>query len=226
MRVGLIATVVLIAISAPASAQVRGVCVSGCNIPQPPPQQQQQPGQDQQVLPNILVGVAAEVSGDVTLIYPNGTQVRPVPGGNTPIMYHTRVVTGPGARLRLVLLDESLFTIGPGGEMVIDEFVYDPRTDIRNVSLRILKGGFRFIGGKAESQNPETNKVQIAVGDLGFRGTDFEIVSEPWGSGYVDLHEGELQFREVDTDNLIFIHAGQKLVWEDFAFVGVQEGDQ
>ena len=219
MRYGILAIALFLASATSAAAQVQGMCVSGCNIPNPVTQQPQQPAQPD---PNILIGITAHVEGDVAFYRPDGTRIEPSPGGNTPVMHNARIVTGPGGSARFLLIDGTGFTVGANSEMVMDDFVYEASTGIMQVSARFMRGVFRWITGKVARKDPESMKVHLNVGVLGIRGTDFEIFAEPWGEGRVVLHEGELQFREYDTDRLIIIRAGQTLRWENFQFVGVE----
>lgn len=214
-----LAAFVLAAITSTGSAQIQGVCVSGCNIPDPPQQPPQE--QDPQLDPRlILTGFTATLRGDVTYVYPNGERVSAQAG--TAVVYGTKVITGPDSKAQFLLLDETLFTVGPNSEMVLDDFVYDPRTDVKRVSAKVLKGTFRFISGKVAPKNPENLKVRLNVGIIGIRGTDFEGLVGVDGSGEVVLHHGELFFEEYDTGRTWTIRPGQKLVFENFEIVGVQ----
>ena len=38
-----------------------------------------------------------------------------------------RAITGPGGHAHLIFPDGSAFTLGPGSELVLDTFVYDPK---------------------------------------------------------------------------------------------------
>jgi hypothetical protein len=55
--------------------------------------------------------------------------------------------------------------------MVIDEFVYDPKTSKGKVTARILKGAFRFVSGKIASENPSAVKIKLPTASIGIRGT-------------------------------------------------------
>jgi hypothetical protein len=216
MRLGSLALILFASFSVTGPAQVPGMCVSGCNIPNPP-QQPQAPQLDPRL---ILTGFAVMVRGDVTFIYPNGERIKG--STQTPIVYGTRVETGPDAKVQFILLDETSFTIGPNSEMVLDDFVYDPRTDIKRVSARVARGTFRFISGKVARKDPENLRIRTNVITIGIRGTDLEINVDPFGSGTVILHEGEIEVEEHDSGKPFIMRAGQTLRYEDFKIVSVQ----
>lgn len=211
------AALLLAATASGATAQIPSVCVSGCDIPNPQRQQPQVPQLDPRL---ILTGFTAMLRGDVTYIYPNGERISAKAG--TPIVYGTKVITGPDAKAQFLLLDETTFTAGPNGEMVLDDFVYDPRTGIKRVSARVAVGAFRWITGKVARKDLDSVRISTNVIAIGIRGTDLEINVDPFGSGTVILHEGEIEVEEHDSGKPFTMRAGQTLQYEDFRIVGVQ----
>jgi hypothetical protein len=119
-------------------------------------------------LPN-QVGVVAAVQGAVPVAAANGTS-RPAVGGQ-PVFLGDVVSTGADSRLQLLLLDETVFTVGPESAITIDRFVYDPATDAGALSAEIMRGVFRFVTGKIAHKDPEQMKVKLPSGTLGVRGT-------------------------------------------------------
>jgi hypothetical protein len=88
-----------------------------------------------------------------------------------PIYLGNRVTTGPKGQLQIILLDETVFTIGPRAAIVIDEFVYDPNTSKGKVVATVLKGAFRFVTGRVSKRNPRNMVVKFPGGSIGVRGT-------------------------------------------------------
>lgn len=115
------------------------------------------------------IGVAAAVRGAVRATAPS--QVGRVIGSGQPVYLNDHVTTGRDGRLQLLLLDQTTFTIGPNSDLVLDEFVYDPKTSIGKVSANILKGVFRFVTGKIAQRRPGNMRVTLPVGTIGIRGT-------------------------------------------------------
>ena len=136
-------------------------------------------------------GVSAAVRGQVAL---NRLQVavgRQVISGE-PILLQDAIRSGTRSGMQILLLDETVFTIGPESELVIDEFVYDPKTNAGKLSAEITKGVFRFVSGKIAHQKPEDMNVKLPSGTLGVRGTMVAGRVDPTskGSRLVLLGEG------------------------------------
>ena len=120
-------------------------------------------------------GVAAAVRGAVEQISyskPKATVGRVVSSGD-PIRLGDRIRTGPFSGLQIMLLDQTVFTIGPDAAMVIDKFVYNPKSSRGGtLNARILKGTFRFVSGKIAQQNPKGVRLKLKVATLSIRGTN------------------------------------------------------
>jgi hypothetical protein len=155
----------------------------------------------------IRVGGAGAVSGDVFWSTPDGRMV-PITSG-TPIYFGEHIVTRPGGRLQVMLLDETVFIVGPDSDMVIDEFVYDPETSVRKVTVRLLKGVFRYITGKVVRQKPDNLKIETPVDTVGIRGTDVELSIAPDNSGYLKLYSGQVEITETKTKFTFLVNAGE-----------------
>jgi hypothetical protein len=120
----------------------------------------------------LRIGAAAAVKGQVQLAALPG--IRPVgkdAASGEPIYLGDQVTTGSTGRLQVLLLDETLFTIGPNATLVIDEFIYDPNAGTGKVAATVVKGAFRFITGKVARLNPTDMEVRLPVGSIGVRGT-------------------------------------------------------
>ncbi len=114
-------------------------------------------------------GVAAAVRGQVKLarvaIPPRG-----VASGEEILMQDT-LESGPSSGMQILLLDETVFTIGPQSVLTVDEFVYDPSTNAGKVGATVAKGVFRFVTGKIAKKNPRDMNVALPAGTIGVRGT-------------------------------------------------------
>lgn len=115
-------------------------------------------------------GVSAAVRGQVALTRVQIAVGRQVVGGE-PILLQDAIQSGQRSGMQILLLDQTVFTIGPESELVIDEFVYDPKTDAGKLSAEITKGVFRFVSGKIAHEKPEDMKLKLPSGTLGVRGT-------------------------------------------------------
>ncbi|MDD5671699.1 MAG: FecR domain-containing protein, partial [Candidatus Omnitrophica bacterium] len=99
-----------------------------------------------------LIGVAAAVRGNVELTR-TGTVGEVIESGAN-IFLGDQISTDDKGRLQILLLDETVFTIGPNSAMVIDKFVYDPANHNGEIKAKIVKGTFRFVTGQIAHKKP------------------------------------------------------------------------
>ncbi len=117
----------------------------------------------------VPAGVAAAVRGSVSL--DRAPEIgRRVASGDS-IHLGDILQTGPKGGMQLLLLDETVFTLGPDSRLVIDEFVYDPGQHGGKMQVRLAKGVFRFVTGKIARDEPENVDLELPVGSIGIRGT-------------------------------------------------------
>ncbi len=115
------------------------------------------------------IGVVAGVKGNVQINTPG--QVGRIVASGEPVHLGDEISTGPEGNLQILLLDETVFTIGPNSAMVIDKFVYDPANQNGEVKAKVVKGLFRFVTGKIARKKPTNMEVELPTGTLGVRGT-------------------------------------------------------
>jgi hypothetical protein len=77
------------------------------------------------------------------------------------------VRTGSSGQAGLRFVDDSNLTVGPGSQVKLDKFVYDPNKGTGGVAIEASRGAFRFATG---SQNQASVKVKTPSGTLGIRG--------------------------------------------------------
>ncbi|MDD5671703.1 MAG: FecR family protein [Candidatus Omnitrophica bacterium] len=116
-----------------------------------------------------LIGVAAAVRGNVELSR-TGTVGKIIESGEN-IFLGDQITTGDKGRLQILLLDETVFTIGSNSAMVIDQFVYDPANHDGEIKAKIVKGTFRFVTGQIAHKKPSRMRVDLPAGSIGVRGT-------------------------------------------------------
>ena len=85
------------------------------------------------------------------------------------MFYNQRINTDGSGLVQVLLVDGSTFTVGPGSDLVIDKFVYDPKKNKGEVVATFSKGMLRFVGGKI-SKNEGGVKINMPSGALAIRG--------------------------------------------------------
>lgn len=118
----------------------------------------------------VQAGVSAAVRGDVQLARGEGIVGLQIDSGDA-IYLQDQIRSGTDSGMQILLLDETVFTIGPNSEMIIDDFVYDPDTGTGQVAASVTKGVFRFVTGKVAQNDPDQMSVKTPLGTIGIRGT-------------------------------------------------------
>jgi len=119
----------------------------------------------------IDIGAAGAITGKVVAKAPEGNvSDRPLSSGKT-IYHKDSVTTDAKGHAQVLLLDETVFTIGANSNIVLDEFVYDPFTGAGKVTASVTKGVLRFVTGKVGRKDPSTMNIKLPSGTLGIRGT-------------------------------------------------------
>ena len=134
------------------------------------------------------VGVAAAVNPDAFSSLSGSPQTQLNIGKS--IFFNERINTTGKGLVQVLLVDGSTFTVGPGSDLVIDKFVYDPNKKSGEVVASFSKGVMRFVGGKI-SKNEGGVMVNTPSGALAIRGGMFQT---QWEGLFVPVR------REHDSD--------------------------
>lgn len=118
-------------------------------------------------------GQAAEQVGYVAAVRSQAQLLRHDQAPRTPtvgaaISMHDRFQTGANGRIDLVFRDGSSITIGPNSKLTLDRFVFDPDQDKGELAVTVMKGLFRFIGGRISKKHPVKFRAPNAT--IGIRG--------------------------------------------------------
>lgn len=84
----------------------------------------------------------------------------------------SRIVTGRKSHVTIRFSDESVFSLGPNSQMVVDKYAYDKDPEKSSLTTRIIKGTFRFVSGLIAKDKPDNMNVHLGpVATIGIRGT-------------------------------------------------------
>ena len=75
---------------------------------------------------------------------------------------------------------DTLLSIGPNSELVVDEFAYSPGRSELTLLVRLSKGTLHYISGVIAKLRPEGVAVKTPTGLIGVRGTEFLLRVDPW----------------------------------------------
>ena len=135
-----------------------------------------------------FIGVAAALRGDVIRVSTESDNVAPgLVSSGTKIFLGDEIEVASGGRMQIMLIDETVFTLGSGAKLVIDEFVYDPAAESGSMTTQITKGAFRFVSGKLAKSSPKAMKVKLPSASISIRGTQVAGIVDEDGSSRVVL---------------------------------------
>src|SRR5581483_3846417 len=120
----------------------------------------------------LLLAAAPAISqtvGKTAAVNPSATGS----GGRTltvgaDIVHKERIKTSGSGTLQLLFLDRTTLNVGPNSDLVIDEYVFDPKANTGKMSVSLGKGLMRFVGGQISHDGNATVSTPSAV--IGIRG--------------------------------------------------------
>jgi hypothetical protein len=101
---------------------------------------------------------------------------------NSDVYFRDRCHSGEGARLQATLKDGTQLTLGENATLVVDEFIYDPFRSRGDLSIRVVKGAFLYVGGRIEGVTGANVRIRTPVAAIGVRGTT--VWGGPIDQGY------------------------------------------
>jgi hypothetical protein len=131
------------------------------------------------------VGVVAATQGKVKLSMPG--EAGHIAESGESVFISQEVTTDAKGHLQILLLDETVFTIGPNSSITIDKFIYDPKSHAGEIRASITKGIFRYVSGKIAAKKSDSVSVKLPTATIGFRGTIVGGQVNPDGSGLAAL---------------------------------------
>lgn len=121
----------------------------------------------------VAIGQVKNLSGVVFVIRPDGTRV-PLQAGS-PLYQGDVLESGADGALGAMLADQTSFSMGENGRMVLDELIYDPAQQNGSVGISVTQGVFTFVSGIVARTDPGAMVLTTPVGSIGIRGTQVGI---------------------------------------------------
>ncbi|MGB0670605.1 MAG: FecR domain-containing protein [Rhodospirillales bacterium] len=118
---------------------------------------------------NEPIGTVDNATGPVELIRADGVTVRADAG--TPVFQGDTITTLGGARVGIVFVDDSTFSLGENGSLAVDEMIFDPGTQEGSSAFNVMQGVFTFVSGQIAKTAPDAMTVSTPVMTIGIRGT-------------------------------------------------------
>jgi hypothetical protein len=128
------------------------------------------------------IGSVTESSG--TAIIKRGKDTIQVVKG-TEIKTNDRVETKNG-KVKIVFKDDTNVTVTESSSLVIDDFVYDPKSGAGKLGLKAAAGTVRYVSGSI-AKDPKNVKINTPTAAIAVRGTDFVMAVSETGASMIML---------------------------------------
>ena len=123
----------------------------------------------------VQAGSAGGVNGQAMIVKadyaPAQRKIGAQLGSGEPIYMGDQITTGDKSGMQVMLLDQTVLTLGQNARMTIDDLVYDPKTGDGKLNMKVAQGAFRYVSGKIALNNPQNVTIGLPVGTIGIRGT-------------------------------------------------------
>jgi hypothetical protein len=135
------------------------------------------------------IGSVTESSG--TAIIKRGKDTIQIVKG-TEIKTNDKIETKNG-KVKIVFKDDTNVTVTESSSLIIDDFVYDPKSGAGKLGLKAAAGTVRYVSGSI-AKDPKNVKINTPTAAIAVRGTDFVMaVSETGGSMIMLMPTCELE---------------------------------
>lgn len=129
------------------------------------------------------IGSVTESSG--VAIVKRGKETISIKQG-TVIEENDRVETKNG-KVKITFKDNTVVTVTESSSLIIDDFVYDPKSNAGKLGLKAAVGTVRYASGAVAHNNPNNVKINTPTAAIAVRGTDFIMSVNEVGSSMVIL---------------------------------------
>jgi hypothetical protein len=128
------------------------------------------------------IGSVTESSG--TSIIKRGKDTIQVAKG-TEIKTNDKVETKNG-KVKIVFKDNTNVTVTESSSLIIDDFVYDPKSGAGKLGLKAAAGTVRYVSGSI-AKDPKNVKINTPTAAIAVRGTDFVMAVSETGASMIML---------------------------------------
>jgi len=122
--------------------------------------------------PGAEIGQLKSANGDVW-IERSGARLPGTVG--TRVRTADVVKTGADGSAGMVMVDNSLLSIGPNSVLSLDRLDYDATTQRGQFDSSLSKGSLSVVSGRIAKQSPDAMSVRTPSAILGVRGTEFVV---------------------------------------------------
>jgi hypothetical protein len=129
------------------------------------------------------IGAVTEVTGAAT-VKRGSTSITVIKG--TLVEMNDRIETKSGV-VNIKFKDDTTVKVTEHSALVIDDFVYDPKTQGGKLGLKTAQGTVRYVSGAIAHNNPNAVNIKTPTAAIAVRGTDFVMSVDETGKSLVML---------------------------------------
>jgi len=129
------------------------------------------------------IGSVTTVTG--TAIIKRGSSIVTIAKG-TPVEMNDRVETKNG-EVNITFKDDTSVKVTASSALIIDDFVYDPKSKSGKLGLKAAEGTVRYVSGNIAHNNPNSVNIKTPTAAIAVRGTDFVMSVDETGKSAVIL---------------------------------------
>ena len=115
------------------------------------------------------IGRVDTVEGEAIATRVDGTSV--VLSEGAAVFEGDVLSTGIGGAVGIIFIDDTTFSLGEDGRMVLDSLVYDPSSNTGASAFSIVQGVFTFVSGQIAASAVDAMTVHTPVMSIAIRGT-------------------------------------------------------
>ena len=105
---------------------------------------------------------------------------------NTPVEMLDTIVTAR-AKAKLEFVDKTTVNITEQSKILIDDFVYDPKSGSGKLAMKMVQGTARYASGQIAKNSPQNVNISTPTATVAVRGTDFSMTVDELGRSLVML---------------------------------------
>jgi hypothetical protein len=129
------------------------------------------------------IGSVTESSG--TAIIKRGKETITIAKG-TIVETNDKVETKNG-KVKITFKDDTTVNVTESSSLIIDDFVYDPKSGAGKLNLKAAAGTVRYVSGNIAHNNPNSVNIKTPTAAIAVRGTDFVMAVNETGGSMVML---------------------------------------
>lgn len=134
-------------------------------------------------LSHAEIGSVTEMSGAASI--KRGKDTITVVKGST-VEQNDKIETKNG-KVKITFKDSTVVSVTEHSALVIDDFVYDPKSTSGKLNLKATAGTVRYVSGAIAHNDPKAVNIKTPTAAIAVRGTDFVMSVNETGSSMVIL---------------------------------------